>query len=494
MKVLCCHPGGFVYTDIYLRLEPLGLELVAQAVRAAGHEVRIVDLKVFSHKRYIEALESWRPDAVCFSLNYLANIPEVIDLAGEAKACLPDCVVFAGGHSASFTAREILDHARGTLDCVVKGEGEEIVPRLLSAWESDRQAIAALPGIVTPAEEGPPPVIVKDIDRFMPAHDLVRRRDKYFVGDFDPAASVEFTRGCPWDCAFCSAWTFYGRSYRMRNPQAIAEELGCLKEKGIFIVDDVAFVNRDHAFEVGKEVERRRIKKNYYAETRCDVFLTNREVFRYWKGLGLKYLFFGMEAIDDEGLLRFRKRSAIAKNFEALEVARSLGLVTAVNIIADPDWDENRFRLVREWALSVPEVVNISVNTPYPGTEIFHSNSKKFITRDYRLFDIQHAVVETKMPLDRFYRELVNTQKALSMKHRSLRTLMSKAAIAARLLIRRQTNFVRTLWRFNSIFDAERQMSDHGLPTRYQLTLPTGDGHGKDRLSLYVLRAPERGI
>src|SRR5574341_1769016 len=133
MKVLCCHPSGLMYTEIYLRLEPLGVELVAAAARAAGHAVRVLDLQVFSHRDYFELVEDWRPDAIGFGVNYLANIPEVIDLAKETRTRLPNCFVFVGGHSASFTAQEILEHAGGSIECVVKGEGEEITPLLLLA-------------------------------------------------------------------------------------------------------------------------------------------------------------------------------------------------------------------------------------------------------------------------------------------------------------------------------------------------------------------------
>jgi hypothetical protein len=59
MKLLCCHPSGLMYTEIYLRLEPLGVELVAQAALRAGHEVRILDLQVFSHKDYFKVLVQW---------------------------------------------------------------------------------------------------------------------------------------------------------------------------------------------------------------------------------------------------------------------------------------------------------------------------------------------------------------------------------------------------------------------------------------------------
>ncbi len=68
MKVLCVHPSGLMYTEVYLRLEPLGLERVAGACRKAGHEVRLLDLQVFKHKHYQSVLRTWRPDAVAFSL------------------------------------------------------------------------------------------------------------------------------------------------------------------------------------------------------------------------------------------------------------------------------------------------------------------------------------------------------------------------------------------------------------------------------------------
>src|ERR1051326_4014232 len=102
MKVLCVHPSGLLYTEIFLRLEPLGLELVAAAARAAGHDVRLIDLQVESHDAYLATLARWRPQAVCFSGNYLANVPEIVELAQATKALLPGCFVFVGGHTRSF--------------------------------------------------------------------------------------------------------------------------------------------------------------------------------------------------------------------------------------------------------------------------------------------------------------------------------------------------------------------------------------------------------
>ena len=491
MKVLCCHPSGLMYTEIFLRLEPLGVELVAAAARAAGHQVRILDLQAARQADYFHALEEWRPDVVAFGLNYLANVPEVVDLAKATKARLPGSFFLVGGHSASFVAQEILAHATGAIDCVVKGEGEEAMAALLGAVADDRRHVHTLPGVVSLEGEGPPPRMIQSLDTLWPARDLLPRRHKYFIGILDPAASIEFTRGCPWDCVFCSAWTFYGRSYRKASPEKAAEELATIREPGIFIVDDVAFIQAEHGFAIGREIERRGIKKMYYLETRGDVLLRNKEVFRYWRRLGLRTMFLGLEAIDEEGLKLHRKRVKISTNLEALEFARSLDINVAINIIADPDWDEERFRVVREFCLSVPEVVNISVNTPYPGTETFLTETRNLTTRDYRLFDIQHAVLPTRLPLERFYQELVRTQSVLNRKHLGFAALRTTAGLAAQRLLRGQTNFVRMLWKFNSVYNPARQLADHRRPVRYQMRLPAAPANGKGAPKPQFILAPQ---
>src|SRR6516162_439768 len=471
MRVLFVHPSALMYPEIYLRLEPLGLELVAESVRRCGHDVRLLDLQIFNHRDYFRKIDDWKPHAVGFSLNYLANIPEVVDLAKQTQQRAPDCFIFVGGHSASFTAREILTHAEGAIRCVVRGEGEGVTPLLLDN-RADPQGLQKLPGVSTVDGDGPPPQLVGDLNTVHPARDLAARRRKYFIGVLDPCASIEFTRGCPWDCSFCSAWTFYGRNYRKLSPEIAANDLASIREPGVFIVDDVAFIQAEHGFALAREVERRKIQRQYYLETRGDVLLRNREVFRYWKRLGLKYMFLGIEAIDDEGLKSHRKRITVKKNIEALECARSLNIHAAVNIIADPSWDERHFQAVRDWAMNVPEIVHITVNTPYPGTETWITESRNFTTRDYRLFDVQHAVLPTTLPLDRFYKQLVGTQQVLNQKHLGFSALKDTFFLAVRFLAHGQTNFVKMLWKFSKIYNPERQFADHHRDVKYPITLP----------------------
>ena len=110
-------------------------------------------------------------------------------------------------------------------------------------------------------------------------------------------------------------------------------------------------------------------------------------------------------------------------------------------------------------------------------------------TRDYRLFDIQHAVLPTRLPLDRFYAELVRMQQVLNMKHLVFSALKDTALIAARLLVRGQTNFIWMLWKFNSIYNPTRQLADHRGPVRYAMQIPAAGDNGKGASrDLYILR------
>src|SRR5262252_3185810 len=161
MRVLAGHPGPLMYTKIFLRLEPLGLELGAAAIRLAGHEARLIDLQAASHADYFGLVDDWQPDVVAFSCNYLANVPEVVDLAKLTRERRPQTFVFVGGHSASFTAQELLEHAAGAIDCILKGEGEASVAELLEAVAHDRRAIDRVPGVVSLDGEGPPPRLVR---------------------------------------------------------------------------------------------------------------------------------------------------------------------------------------------------------------------------------------------------------------------------------------------------------------------------------------------
>src|SRR5215475_15250010 len=146
MRFLAVHPSCLMYSKIYLRLEPLGLELVAAAAQHAGHTVRLIDLQCEPHENFLRLVKRWQPDVIVFSVNYLANVPEVIDLARAARGLLPETFICVGGHSVSFIPEEVLQHADGAIDCVLIGEGETAITGLLEALIENPPNLKNVPG------------------------------------------------------------------------------------------------------------------------------------------------------------------------------------------------------------------------------------------------------------------------------------------------------------------------------------------------------------
>ena len=486
MRTLFVHPSALLYSEIFLRLEPLGLERVAAAARDAGHEVRVVDLQIFSHEELRRELAEFRPEAVGFGLNYLANVPEVIDLAHRVKALLPGAFVFVGGHSMSFLAGHVLEQADGAVDAVVRGEGETAVGPLLDACRDG--GAAQVPGVHALDGIGPAPVMMDDIDnpatRPRPdasAQQVLHRGARPLPRrSSSPAAARGTARSARRGPSTAAATARCRRKPRRRRSPPFGSRTVHRRRRRVHPCPSTETRSPPNS----RSARSARSTTSRPAPTCCS---GNPEVFERWKRLGLNYMFLGMEALDEEGLDLFRKRVNPDQNFEALEVARKIGMTVAINLIVDPQWDRQQFQRVREWALSVPEIVHLTVMTPYPGTEIWHTESRKLTTRDYRLFDIQHAVLPTKLPLPVFYEELVKTQSVINRKHLGVAAVAQTLGIIGKHLVHGQTNFARMLWKFPRVYNAERQLADHDMEVRYELPVPEHHAVGpRDRRELYI--------
>ena len=112
--------------------------------------------------------------------------------------------------------------------------------------------------------------------------------------------------------------------------------------------------------------------------------------------------------------------------------------------------------------------------------------ARRLTTRDYRLFDIQHAVLPTRLSLPDFYQELVSTQQILNRKHLGWRAVRSLSGILAGNLARGQTNTLKMLWKFNSIYDSRLQIADHQQPVHYELSTPPEAKVVVDAKSIYI--------
>ncbi|MGH3157109.1 MAG: hypothetical protein ACRDNF_11100 [Streptosporangiaceae bacterium] len=155
----------------------------------------------------------------------------------------------------------------------------------------------------------------------------------------------------------------------------------------------------------------------------------------------------------------------------ALEAARKLDLNVAINLIVDPAWDTGQFELVRQFAESVPEIVHLSVMTPCPGTEIWHSGAAPHHARLPTVRHPARGAAHHAAPegvLLRAGQDPGGDQPQAP----GVAGLAQAAGIAGRLLGRGQTDFLRMLWQFSRVYNGTRQYADHQRPVRYELPAP----------------------
>lgn len=386
-------------------VEPLGLEMVAGALES-DHEVRLVDMLP---RVDLEGVAGrFRPDVCGISCSFTVDVPETIRIAEVLKSLYPSAFVFVGGHHASLSPS---DFAVPWVDAVVVGEGETAGPELVSALAAGEQ-LRSVPGLVLNTAEGQVQTGMRALlpaldDLPMPSRSLVHRhRKSYHLGVRGPLASLETSRGCPYRCTFCSVWRFHQGKVRFKSPERVVEEIEAIEGPNVFITDDNFLASIPRAERIVDLLERRSIKKRFIFQARTDSIARHPETIARLRESGFATVFLGLEKIDAEGMKSVHKNNTVESNECALRVLNRTGVNVFGTLIVDPDYDETDFRRLRDY-VSRHRIGNawFTVLTPLPGTALFEQVQEALTTRNWEMFDLVHAVVPTKLSLERFYRE-----------------------------------------------------------------------------------------
>jgi radical SAM superfamily enzyme YgiQ (UPF0313 family) len=377
-------------------------------VRSRGYDAEVVDLRLDSWKALDRVIDD-PPAAVGISCAFTTDVYPSLEVARFLKERRPELPVVVGGHHASLVPDDFLYPGSG-VDAVAIGEGEWTSIGVMDALQ-ENQPLGAVPGVLTAANKGngfKPRPFTRELDE-LPAPDrslTARYRGRYHHGLVPRSASVETSRGCPFDCSFCSVWVFYERRAGRRSPPSIVRELKSLEEDHVFFTDDIAFLNHDSYRELGERIEAEGLRKTYACETRSDLVVRYRDLFARWSRIGLRTIFLGIERIDDAGLEAVRKRTkgGANTNVEAIRILREEGITPMTTFITDPAWGEEDFDRLEEFIerLRLPNA-SFSILTPLPGTELYNARRAELVTQDYGYYDILHAVLPTQLPLERFY-------------------------------------------------------------------------------------------
>lgn len=410
MKILLIQPANRAigFTNMIIA-EPLGLEAIAGGLKA--HDVKIIDLRLHEN-RLVSVLSSFMPDLCGISCTYTIDYYPVINLIRTIRRYLPETFIVVGGHHASLNCQ---DFSSTGVDAVVIGEGEHTFIELIGAIERDGD-ISDVKGLAI--NEGgrlklnSPRPIEDGLDSLpIPLRNKEDRR-YYHLGFQRPLALVETARGCTYSCSFCGVWQFYQKRYRAKAPERVVEELEAIKEPYILFVDDNFLANVKRAERIAQLIRSTGIKKAYTFQARSDSIVKNPDVIKLWREIGLKGVFIGFEKVEDSGLNRLRKENLVKNNTTSLSILKGLNIDVWASFIVDPEFGEEDFQRLKDYIIKNRiKTPTFAVLTPLPGTELFEDLKERLTTRDYNLYDIAHAVLPTRLPLQRFYTEFCSLYK-----------------------------------------------------------------------------------
>ena len=265
--------------------------------------------------------------------------------------------VVLGGIHASLLPEEAGQHA----DALVVGEAEEIWPTLIDDFKSNN---------------------LKSIYRQDKRPSLenlpIMRRDLFDRSKYLAKNTIFTTRGCPFDCAFCSVTTFFGRSYRCRPIAEILRELDTLPTNEIiFFMDDNVAGNPKFAKELFRALIPYRIKW----VSQCSVTIAkDDELLKLAADSGCIDLFIGFESISTDSLASVGKKINVVEEYEdVISKIHSYGIAIHGFFIFGFDTDdegvfERTVRFAQEMKL---ESAQFDLLTPYPGTKLYESMDKE---------------------------------------------------------------------------------------------------------------------
>jgi len=447
----------------FFRIEPLGMEYIAAALEARGHQVTLADLRFSrSLSHYIAKV---RPGLVGIAGMHALETDEVIQLARQVRALSRDVPIVIGGHTAAAYPEPFLSEE---IAAVVLDDGEHALPRICDAIDQGAP-LSSVPGLALPNRGGGVMRTAGETGALrldevpLPArHHVSAWRRQYACLAHRPAWLIETARGCPFRCSFCSIWQLHNRAVRVRSIDSVCQDFASVGDH-VFIADDLFWYNPARSLELARELRRRGVRKEWIlVQSRVDTVARNAALLAAWRPLAKKFdIFFGLEAATDEGLDHLTKDTTVDATENGVGVARQQGYGVTGNFVIDPAWREADFE--RLWAFVERHKLfqaGFTILTPLPGTAYFEEMRATLRARRWAHFDMHHLLWEPALGADRFFELYCETWR------RSVLNLRGRKSVWKWLREvdpRNALFLMRALSRTQKLMDPGHYMAEHEL-------------------------------
>jgi len=402
-EILLLYPPGLSYTT-----PPLSLAYLAAVLRRDSLSVHILDASVeeLSLSQTMSRIKSIQPRIIGIS----ARSPDynmIERLAWLIKDQLPSTSIVLGGSHPTIAPENVLNCS--PVDYVVRGEGEYTFLELCKfLLKRDDASLSNIRGI-SYREKGK---IIHNLNRPfidnldelpLPARDLLpidRYRNYGQVVKRIPVAAMITSRGCPYNCIFCSNNVF-GREYRFHSPNKVIEEIKYLKQ--VYGIKEINFMENNFTANPAR------------VEAICDMIISegldiswicqshvntvDKHMLKQMRRAGCWFIHFGVESGDYRILKVLKKGINLEKAVQVFRQAQEEGIRTlAYFMVGNYDDTHETVKNTIDFSLKLDtDFVAISITTPFPGTELFSLAKKQglIVNESYDYLNSQKTSVGT---------------------------------------------------------------------------------------------------
>jgi radical SAM superfamily enzyme YgiQ (UPF0313 family) len=369
MNVLLIHPYITIREPNVDLNEPLGLVSLATYLRdVLGDTVRVEILDLYQlgedkprsigDGQYILGLKDrsvieqtfsrFQPDLVGIACNFTAYAQDALEVASAVKDVAPHTPIVMGGAHATMDSKGLLEE-HSCVDFVVRNEGEITLRELVTAID-EGLPLSSIDGLSyrdtdNKVLENPNRKFISDIDvlpipdrSFINMHQYMRfRRRTTWYTRKRPIASIITSRGCPFDCVFCSTKVMWRRKWRPRSVAKVTEEIEILASdygaREITIFDDQFFTDRKRVEKFCEYFAARKPKLAFSYDAGTSPWLVDEALLKQMKKAGFYALRFPIETGNPQTLKFIKKPVNLAKARDIVRSANRLGYWTSGNFI-----------------------------------------------------------------------------------------------------------------------------------------------------------------
>jgi len=396
---------------------PIGIGILSSLVKQLGHECYVLDLNVYRPviglEQVKEKIISYEEDFDLIALSgMITTLRWQKKIARLARELFPRACLITGGGLASDFGNVLFDWIP-ELDAAVVGEGELILPQILTDLQRIRKSRKIFGPVITPDLNLIPGV---DWDQFKmevylknPVWGSEANNSSWMP--FTPTRSINFisSRGCPYNCYFCDRHTTGGRNYRVVSSERLIKDIYDVIEK--FQVDFIGFTDDNFITDKKRLQEFLPLIKESGLLWGCHGRLNevDEELAEQLREAGCVYIGFGGESADENVLKRMNKKNSPAQMSRAIKACQKAGITPNCTwIMGYPGETRDSLRRTANFILEHGlNQKSMFVATAYPGTVFFEEVKNKILS-------IYNSLEEYVLDLDDATKLLIHNGKVLN--------------------------------------------------------------------------------